>query len=357
MSRRPILLALAALAARGQETYFKEPEKRPWIPAWQVEVRSDRIELNPTTPAIQRIDGRLRLRWELQSEDGAWALRVQTAHRVGSDGNRFNAARFDNEPSNGSNLDLAELRWEHFRPSAGLEVRGGLVENQLITSEALWDPDLRIVGGAGRAFWRSESASVEELGLRIEAGETRVLGGGKVRTRAAQGVLKFGWDPLSLAFFGGSWWFRAEPEDLARFSRQYPSNSYEYPLSETTYRSYGLEGTWNAPFPLEVRALRNEADQSHGWGEEFQAWAGPRNRAWWPRFGYVRQRLDPGGAMPAVSGDSWWFRINGDGQRYVASLGLPHRWSLSCSYVEQTRRASPAPPPVKRTLISIQKQF
>lgn len=358
MSNKPraLTLALLGLTASGQEAYFKEPEKKLWLPAWELSAKREKLDFGPSRNPIERTQSRLRLRWDFGEEGGAWSLRLQSSHRVGSDGNRNSLARFDNEMANGTNLDLADFRIGFLRAHGGLEGRAGLLENGLISTEAIWDPDLRVIGAGGRAFWRSGNGAIEELGVRIQAGDVRLPAGGRVALRAAQAVFHCSFDPVAFKAFAGPWSMEARQEDAARFRRQNPGvagGAYLDPQFNLDVHGFGFSS--EAVIPFEVLAVRQVNRDTKDRGEEFHGWLGPRSRVWWPRLGYIRQRLGATGALASVNGDLWWFHAAGDGQRYVATLPLPSRWEISLSRVDQTRRGGG--PLFKRSSLELRKRF
>ncbi len=355
-----LCLAGVALSAQQPE-YFKEEKRAWWKPGVELEAFHDRIEFDPyNRKPIERTLGRLRLRWQLGGESDWWKLRAGSVHRASSDGNRNNVARLDNEPSNGSSLDLAELRLRALSAHGGAELHGGLVESGLLSQESLYDPDLRIIGGGGRVFWRHEASGLEELGLRGETGDIRLVQGGRVRITAFQGVLRFSTGPVTWTAYGGPWKLEARQEDAAKFRRQNPGGTGGgYPNPTYRFDTFGAGFLWSGDLPLEVKALRHKNKDTGEKGEELQVWLGASTRPYWPRVGYIRQLLAPTGALASVNGDLWWHHASADGERYVLQLPLPKKWSLTYSIVDQRRRnvAPPATVGFKRTLVGLSKRF
>ena len=358
------LISMAGITALpAQNAYFQEPSKGWWIPNWELEAKTDRVTFSDGRADLERQDARLRLRWEFSREDGWWGVGFGSSHRLGSDGNRFNLPRFDNETSNGNSIDLAEAWAQKVWEQGGLKARGGLVENDLFSAESLWDPDLRLTGAVGRAFFRTQDGTVEEAGIRLAAGEVRLVAGGRVKLRAAQAVVRLQTGPVAWSFFGGPWALTARQEDALNFRRQNtpgsPLDPYYVPGGyadpEFRFLVYGASILYFGIVPVELKAIKHSNRETEDWGGEFQVWVGSRTRRWWPQFGYIRQRLDPNGALGSVNGDLWWVHSNGDGQRYVLALALPARWSLSWTYVEQTRRGGL--PRFTRSIIGVQKRF
>lgn len=337
------VLLVSGLRLLAQEAYFKEPERKWWMPTWELNAWHDDIDRGPGKPAILRDRSRLRLRWQL-GEDSDWIqLRAGSAHYVGSDGNRFNLERFDNEVSNGTRLDLADLRLQAMGTSGGVEVHGGLVENGLIATESLWDPDLRVFGGFGRAFYRVPEGALEELGIRATVGDARLIEGGRVNLTAVQGVARLATGPVSWTFFGGTWNLKAREEDLAKFRRQNPSSIPEYyPAQATNFplTAYGIAIGSTGAFPFEIKAQRHTNRTTKEQGGELQVFLGSRTRKWWPQFGWVRQVMAPTSQLASVNGDLWWFHAAADGSRYIVALPLPDKWLIQYSYLEQRLRSA-----------------
>lgn len=351
---RRLVLGLAVLAGAslpGQEAYFKEEAPSPWIPAWELTAQAERQNLPPgTAPDFSRSDLRLRLRWTFGDEDGL-QLRAGTVSYLGSDGNRKNLVRQDNQPSNGSRLDLAELRWSGYSEGAGIQIQAGLVENPMLASASLWDPELRVVGAGGRAFLRTETV-VEEAGLRGVSGEVRLLSGGRVRIRAGQAVLRMTAGAFTLTAHGGLWELEPRQEDAPLFLRQNggagygPSGPYGdlgtygnaggYAEPRYRFQVYGARVDWDGPLPVSVAGQRQRREEDGDLGQEAELWVGSPTRRWWPQAGYIHQELDTDGALGSINGDRWWFHSNAHGDRYVLALNLPERWRVSVEYMSQT---------------------
>ena len=356
MDRSCLLLSLTLLSPlRAQESYFQEERLPWWRPSVNWNTVYDHIELGPGRPDIERTRGHLRLRWELGREKFPFRLILGSASHVGSDGNRNNLPRFDNQRSNGTELDIADLQFRWIRPHGAVELHGGLIENPLLISGSLWDENLRLMGGGGRFFLRSQEGIVQELGLRSAFGDVRLIEGGRVKLNAVQGVFSLETGLFRWTAHGGQWKLEARDEDASKFRRQNPGTSSRYNNPEFRFRTYGFNIELSGALPLELKALRHEDQNSDDRGEEFQAWVGSKTRKWWPMLGYMRQRLDPRGALASINGDQWWFHANADGQRYVLAFNLPKRFRLTADYVEQTRRGVSTP--VKRSTVALSHRF
>jgi hypothetical protein len=356
-NRGLILFLLSNGLLLAQDSYFKEPERKWWIPTWELNGWHDDIDRGPGKPALIRDRSRLRLRWQI-GEDSDWIqLRVGSAHYTGSDGNRNNLARFDNEPSNGSRLDLAEVRMQGLSAKGGAEIRGGLVESGLISTESLWDPDLRVIGGFGRAFFRSPEGLFDEIGIRATVGNARLLDGGRVDLKAIQGIAKFTIGQVSWTFFGGPWNLKAREQDLAKFRRQNPLTDPEYydVAVDFPLTTYGVAISSSTGFPFEIKAERHTNRTTKDQGGELQVFLGSRTRKWFPQIGWVRQILAPNSQLASVNGDLWWFHANADGSRYIVALPLPQKWLVQYSYLNQRLRS--AKDPLKIHRVDVIKRF
>ena len=371
MRLKPLALVLAALPMAAQEaTYFQEEKPNPWTPAWELTAQAERQNLPPALADFDRSDLRLRLRWTFDLGEGL-DLKAGVVGGLGSDGNRKNLLRQDNQPSNGSRLDLAELHEASFGETAGFEAQGGLVENPLLASETLWDPELRIIGGGGRAFLRTDSV-VEELGLRAAAGQVRLMDGGRVRIRAAQAVARLAFGAFTVSVHGGVWDLEPRQQDAPGFLRQNggggigPDGTYygDYGTYGNTggyvdphyrYTVYGAQLAWDGALPVSVAAQRQRRQQDGDIGQDFQVWVGSPTRRWWPQAGFIHQILDTDGALGSINGDRWWFHSNAYGDRYVLALNLPQRWRVSIEYMDQTRNGGAYE--YTRTDLVIKKRF
>ena len=351
MLLRVLLCCTALVLPLPAQEYFKEERPDPWIPAWELTAQAERQNLPPGLPDFDRSDARLRLRWTFGSEDG-FQFKAGTVSYLGSDGNAKNLLRQDNQPSNGSRLDMAELGFAHFAENAGVAIQGGLVENPMLASETLWDPDLRIIGGGGRVFLRTESV-LEEAGLRGAVGEVRLLYGGRVRIRAGQAVARLVLGPITATVHGGLWDLQPRQEDAPLFLRQnggggYGPNGYYgnygvfgdvggYADPHYRYEVYGAQVDWDTAVPLSVSAQRQKRQEDGDIGQDFQVWVGSPTRRWWPQAGFIHQIIDTDGALGSLNGDRWWYHSNASGDRFVLALNLPQRWRVSLEYMNQTR--------------------
>ena len=355
--RNLIFILLSGGSLLAQDTYFKEPERKWWLPLWELNGWHEDIDRGPGKPAIIRDRSRLRLRWQIGEESDWIQLRAGSAHYAGSDGNRFNLARFDNEPSNGTRLDLADLRLQAVGTSGGVEVHGGLVENGLISTESLWDPDLRVIGGFGRAFYRSPEELFDEIGIRATVGNARLLDGSRVDLTAVQGIAKFTTGQVSWTFFGGPWNMKARQRDLAKSSGQYPvaNPGYFTVATDLSLITYGAAISSSTGFPFEIKAQRHTNRNTKDEGGELQIFLGSRTRKWSPQIGWVRQIMAPSSQLASINGDIWWFHANADGSRYIAALPLPQKWLVQYSYINQRLRG--AKDPVKTYRVDVIKRF
>ena len=354
MLRRLFLLWATGLSLVAQE-YFPEEKPNLWIPSWELVAQAERQNLPPgSIPDFSRSDARLRLRWSLGEEDG-FQFKVGSISYLGSDGNAKNLIRQDNQPSNGSRLDLAELRFTHTTERSGVQIATGLMENPLLASESLWDPNLRIIGGGGRVFLRSDVV-VEEVGIRAVAGEVRLMDGGRVEVRAGQVVARFSLGSITTTLHGGLWDLQPRQEDAVLFLRQNSGGGYGpvgpygnpglygnlggYADPHYRYEVTGAQVDWDAAVPVMISAQRQKRQEDGDIGQDFQVWVGSPTRRWWPQAGFIHQNLDPDGALGSLNGDRWWFHSNASGDRFVLALNLPKRWRISLEYMNQSRLGS-----------------
>lgn len=355
--RSLIFILLSGGSLLAQDAYFNEPDRKWWLPSWELNAWHDDIDRGPGKPAILRDRSRLRLKWQIGEDDGWIQFRAGSAHYVGSDGNRFNLARFDNEPSNGSLLDLAEIHVQGLSARGGADLNVGLVENGLISTESLWDPDLRVIGGFGRAFLRSPEGLFDEIGIRATVGDARLTEGGRVNVTAVQGIAKFTTGLVSWTFFGGPWNLKAREQDLAKFHRQNPLTDPEYYTVATDFplTTYGATISTSAAFPFEIKAQRHTNRHTRDEGGELQVFLGSRTRKWHPQIGWVRQIMGLTSQLASINGDIWWFHANADGFRYIAALPMPKKWLVQYSYIDQRLRG--AKDSVKMHRVDVIKRF
>lgn len=341
---------IVALPLAAQDVYFKEAPANPWLPAWELTLRADRID----EPAmhrrlVERESARLRLKWTWEA--GPWSGTLGTWSALGSDSNALNIWRYDQQPSDGTRLDAAWVQVRGANEAGLVELRLGHQENPLLTQESLWDKDLRVTGASLRAAFRNET--FQELGIRGVAGRVRTLPDGNVMLAAAQLVARFDTGPVSWTAHAGRWMLRWDASDHRELELPGGVVRTRQELSQDVL---GAGATWHMIVPLEVKAIHHRDPESREKGAEFQAWIGSRNRPWWPQIGYVWQRFEPRGTFHAVNGDDWWFMTNARGPRYEVALPLPGKWMLVATYLRhQSYRAWSYP--VDRRLLQVVKRF
>lgn len=347
LARTALFLSLPLLAQEAQ--FFPEESSSAWLPSWELTLRADRTSIRfPSAWDIDRSWARLRLRWTHEGE--RWSVGLGTRSSVGTDGNRFNTVRYDQQPSNGTQLDQAWLSLQGQGQHSFGELKVGLQENPLLSQESIWDPDLRLKGISLRAALRNDH--VQEFGLRATLGRVRTLPGGRVDLAAAQMVLKLDTGPFSWLAHGGRWRLDFDASDHRE--RAVPGVSPEL-RQRLTLDTLGGAWIWNAAFPVELRAIHQKNPDTHESGGEYQAWLGSRNKVWWPQFGYIWQRYDHTGTLYPVGGDDWWFMWNARGPRYEAALPLPGTWLLTATYLRHQWYGHPLP--VERRFVSLRKRF
>jgi len=325
-------LALAAAAAFGQEAApFPLESSDPWKPSWELTLRADKLsEPVETSDSFTRTGLQLRLRWSWDVE----ALRfvVGTRSAMGSDGNQFNSPRWDQQPSNGTQMDVAhgDLSWIGERTFGTLKL--GLQENSLLAPQALWDMDLRFLGMGGVAGLRGGDGLLQEASVRVAVGRVRNVLGGHGELVAGQLVLKVDTGPWSWTAHAGRWNHSWDPgeERLRRLPGHDPLERQRMVVD-----AGGLSGKWNTLFPLEARWFRSENRETRETSEEFQATAGSRERVYWPELSFTWQRLSSTGTLYPLNGDEWWFYRKASGPRFDVSLPLPGQWILSLVYLRQ----------------------
>jgi hypothetical protein len=332
MPLRPWTLTLVAALAFGQESVPFTPEQpQPWLPAWELTLRGDQLS-NPveTSDDFRRADLQLRLRWSWDVD--ALHLMAGTRSAVGSDGNRLNAARWDQQPTNGTQLDMAHggLAWSRERAFGALSL--GLQENGLLVSQALWDRDLRFLGVAGSMGLQGKDGILQEAGLRAEAGRVRNILGGRMDLAAGQAVLKVDTGAWSWAAHAGRWKLSWDAGGERRF--RLPGHS---PLDRQVLvlDAGGASVKWNSVLPLEARWFQSSNRDTRDTSEEVQVTAGSRERTYWPLVSFTWQRLSSTGTLYPVNGDEWWFYRSARGPRLETALPLPGQWLASFIYLRQ----------------------
>jgi hypothetical protein len=342
---------LAATVVFGQEIPFSAESTNPWKPAWEFTLRGDKL-VDPveTADSFQRVNLQLRLRWAWETEALKVVAGVRTA--TGSDGNPFNAPRWDQQTSNITEVDVAHVDVGWVAPKSFGSLRLGFQELRLLTSEAIWDRDLRFLGAGGMVGFRDSEGVVQEAGLRGATGRVRNILGGDVDLAAGQMVLKLDTGPCSWVAHAGRWnlaW-DAGTERLRRLPGQ--SNLERQHMSLDVA---GASGTWNTVFPLEARWFSSKNRDTREDSEEVQAVAGSRERPYWPQVSFTWQRLSSTGTLYPLNGDEWWFYRKAQGHRVDLALPLPGHWIVSFMYLRQ--RLDGDDYEVTRKMIVLVKRF
>ncbi|GLH67684.1 hypothetical protein [Geothrix edaphica] len=349
--RRWTLHLVAALAFGQEAAPFPQEPPGFWQPAWELTLRGDQLsDPGQATESFRRAGAQLRLRWSWDLP----ALHLEAGSRsaLGSDGNRLNPPRWDQQPSNGTQLDVAHaaLSWVTARTFGTLDL--GLQESRLLSSQALWDRDLRLLGAGGTAGVRGPGGALQEASLRGMTGRVRTILGGQVDLAAAQVVLKLDTGPWSWTAHVGRWDLAWDPADERL--RRLPGHS---PTERQRMRvdAGGAAAKWNTVFPWEIRWFRSGNRETRETSEEVQATAGSRERVYWPQVSLTWQRLSSTGTLYPVNGDEWWFYRRARGPRLDVALPLPGQWIVSVVYLRQ--RTDGEEYRITRTMLVLMKRF
>jgi hypothetical protein len=343
---------LITLLAFGQEVSpFPQDSPRPWKPAWELTFRGDELS-DPveSLESFRRSSVQLRLRWTWEGD--GFRLVGGTRSALGSDGNQYNAPRWDQQPSNGTQVDVAhgDASWISDRTFATLSL--GFQENGLLVSQAIWDRDLRFLGVGGMAGFRGTGSVFQELGVRGQAGRVRNILGGRVDVTAGQVILKLETGPWSWAGHAGRWnlsW-DAGDERLRRLPGHDPLGRQRMTLNVA-----GASATWNTILPFEARWFGAKNVDTGETSEEVQVALGSRERIYWPQVSLTRQRLSSTGTLYAVNGDEWWFYRRARGHRLDLALPLPGGWTISLVRIQQRDDADSYE--VARNMLVLIKRF
>lgn len=345
-------LPLVAVLAHGQEAApFPQEASGSWRPAWELTLRGDRLSNPGFGPeSFDRVALQLRLRWAWDMGD--LRLEAGTRSALGSDGNQFNAYRWDHQPSNGTQVDVAKGTWSRLSEGAFGALTLGFQENGLLAPQALWDRNLRFLGAGGRFGLRSPGGLVQEAGFRVAAGRVRDGQGGRVDLLAGQLVLKVDTGPWSWTAHAGRWglaWDAGEARHRA-LPRQDPATR-----QRMTVEAAGASATWHAVLPLEMGWSGSRNRETGETAEEAQLALGSRQRVYWPQLAFTWQRLSSTGTLYPVNGDEWWWYRSARGPRVDLALPLPDRWLAAVVYLRQ--RYDGADESIGRTLLILQKRF
>lgn len=325
---RYLLTGLAGTLALAQGA----PESArsiPWQPAWELTLRGDRFTgLEDAPGTLDRTGAQLRLRWTVPWH--GMELVAGTRSALGSDGNRFNAERFDQQPSNGTQLDLARAEWLGTAPAWFGRVRLGFQDNLLLATAGLWDRDLRFLGAAAAGGWRSPGGLVQEAGLRAEAGRVRHLLGGGMDLAGLQAVLKLDTGAWSWTAHAARWRLAWDPGPERLEALPGKTGRQRLDLD-----AWGAGTHWLGPVLVEASAMGARNPDTGETSAELQGSIGSLERPWRARLLATWQRLSATGTLYPVNGDDWWYFRAARGTRLALDLALPRRWVAGFAYMRQ----------------------
>jgi len=330
---------------------FPVEQPDPWKPAWEATLRGDRLS-DPveTSDGFRRAGLQLRLRWTWDLE--LLRLEAGTRSAMGSDSNRLNSPRWDQQPSNGTQLDTVRAQASWATPGTFGSLSLGFQENGLVSSQALWDRDLRFLGAGGGLGLRSPGGWLQEAGFRAAAGRVRDILGGKVDFAAGQFVLKVDTGPVSWLAHADHWELSWDAGDERL--RAQPGHRTDV-RQRMKLEAAGAASTWHAAFPLEGRWFRSRNPETGETSEEVQAIAGSRERIYWPQLAFTWQRLSSTGTLYPVNGDEWWFYRRARGPRLDLSLPFPGHWVATLTHLRQ--RFDGDDYQITRTMVVLLKRF
>lgn len=352
---KPILVVAACgvLTLGAQEpAYFKEPDTPWWRPKGELLLEAERL---PSLEEDYRQDAHreralLELAWSRPWSFVTADLAVRGA--LGSDGNQFNLARYDQRPSNGGWVQRASLSVVRLRESSMASATLGLQPIPLLSQESLWDHDLALTGLGARAAYRNDQRGILEAGLRVVAGRVRTFPDQAVDVRAAQAVLRLEWGAVEGFVHLDRWDVRWRPGE-ERFEPLPDGDPVRRQVIRLDAVGLGAAGVTGLPWEVKGFAHRNLATGETG--GEFQVWLGPATRPFRPRVGYIHQRLAATGTAFAPGSDEWWFLFACRGSLFVVQL--PLRSGLRLSLTQLAHIADGDPRGAKRTTLALAWRF
>lgn len=344
---------LACTLVLAQDVPFAEEARQPWAPLWELTARAESIRgilgdgLVPMGD-IRREGLQIRLRWKAEWGGLDWTAGLRSA--AGTDGNSGNRPRWDQQPSNGTQLDVARVELAGLSRRLFGRVTLGFQELGLLTSQAMWDADLRFLGASASGGFRE--GPVQEASARTALGRVRtVYPRNDVDLAAFQAVLKLGYGAFS-AVLHADRWNLAWTADEGRFSAPDFRGDGRQRL---VLDGAGGSVKWEGPVPLEARWSGTRERATRETGEEFQVLAGGRARPFRPQVAYTWQRLSSTGEFYVVNSDQWWYYRGAKGPRVDLILPLRGLWSVSLVHLRQSIRRSPVV--AEKTMLTVQKRF
>jgi hypothetical protein len=245
---------------------------------------------------------------------------------------------------------LGSASWVTERSFAALSL--GFQENGLISSQSIWDRDLRFLGAGVVAGVRDVEGLLQEASVRAVVGRVRNILGGDLELAAGQVVLKLDTGAWSWTGYAGRW--HLEWDAGVERLRRLPGNAATG-RQRTLVDAGGASGKWNAVLPWELRWFGSRNSKTKETSAEWQLTAGSRERVHWPQASFTWQRLSSTGTLYPVNGDEWWFYRRARGPRFDLSLPLSSHWVATLVYLRQ--RAEGADYLVTRKILSLTKRF
>ena len=345
---------VACTLALAQDAPFTEEQPSPWQPRWELTARGERIagilgDHRAPLGDIERAGVQVRLRWEIDWLGLDWYVGTRSA--LASDGNVNNVPRWDQQPSNGTRLDVARVDLSGLSEHAFGHLRLGFQELELIAPQAMWDPDLRFLGASASGGLRG--GVVQEASLRGAAGRVRTVYPGEDLDLAAfQAVLKLGFGAVDLVFHVDRWALGWDADE-GRFQSL---NFIDEGRQRLVLDGLGGSARWEGPLlPLEVRWSGYRETRTRDSSEEFQVVAGNRVRPFRPQASFTWQRLSSTGELYPLNGDQWWYYRGAKGPRWDLALPLPGRWSIALAYLRQSLKGVTMV--AEKTMLTVARSF
>jgi hypothetical protein len=321
---------------------FEEAAPSPgWSFYGDVLIRAERtVDIPGRVADLER--ERLRLRAGVRRQFDDFEFGVALEGTLGSDRNQDNRANNDNERSDSANVDELFLRWQ---AGESTSVLLGKTAFPIVTTPLTWDDDMRPLGvsvshsmGVGE-FSRLSLVGGYFAGDHLYDDDSRIA--------AAQ--LGWFWNEgadfsadAQLAWMDFSDLQTLVDRGLGRTNRRVAGvlvSDYELLDLQLGVRASIGDALWRA----RVNVVRNMGADENADGGRLSVIYGDSRVAGGLELGYAIQRFQRDAVVAAFTSDDWWFHSFARGYMPWVAYGINDRWRVQLSGFRETRDAISEP--------------
>lgn len=333
---------MSGMACADDPIAMDTAEETPgWSFYGDVLIRAERtVDIPGRVDDLER--ARSRVRAGLRRQFDAFEFGVALEGTLGSDGNQDNRANNDNERSDSANVDELFLRWN---AGESTSVLLGKTAFPITTTPLTWDDDMRPLGVSV-----SHNIAVGELSrLSLTGG---YFAGDHLYdddSRIAAAQLGWFWNEgsdfsgdVQLAWLDFSELQTLVDRGLGRTNRRVAGvlvSDYELLDLQFGLRANVGDSLWRA----RVDVVRNMGADEDSDGGRLSVIYGDSRVAGGLELGYAMQRFQRDAVVAAFTSDDWWFHSFARGYMPWVAYGINDRWRVQLSGFRERRDAIAEP--------------